>query len=1082
MATTGSSTQQTEFFQQLKAICVPLSRLVLRSGDANAEANETLSLVESLTATWTAQVRRDPSIPNEKLAGYVFFPISHLLRKQDHYPVRVIEATIRLLGTLVEHGWKTKITPELSQQLLLFLSFTVGGSPGQTKKRDLPEETIIEGYRAISILVDALGKLPSPSPSPLIDDKVIPALGQSVTVVLDAIGEGIPSLIQLEALKSLQTVFTVIRDTPLLAQFLPGTVSTLAKILSPPSSQRTQRRVLIASLDVLHVVLVNTLGDIKVRGVLAQIKAETQKEQGNVQNELAVSSPEKAIEDNPEDVKYRIDLNPAWLRATASQVKIALSSVLKLRNHESEEVQSALDRLCIRLLDECHSSLADSQTILVETAMMLEDEDATRSTLQTSLQDLVSVYPELGGKTKFALYNWISGLPRAMQSNDERSRQLAVRNILRGTKHAASLQIDSSTLEDSLGDALKDSIIGLIKTSKLSRIQDSSGMDLALLSDSGLSMLGSGSDVFSPVILNLEGQKSTRREITTLLSNVSTATQQIKLASTMLSYVEDYDGVDQVASYWLAFELLKASYRRTADLDDFLDLTSLEENNGQEKIFQELYDFSASVLSSQSDSADVDWRLEAIAMEVTAFAASRLKTEFRPELIDVLYPVATFLGSATPQLRSHAIATLNILASSCGYNNVSELIVDNADYMVNSVSSRLNKFEISPASTKVLTMLIHLTGPKLIPYLDDVVAAIFAALDNYHGYPVFVESLFSVLSEIVTQGVKSNMLLLEDANPTPINHRKRSPAPIGIDDILSTLKTRADRAQKTLAEENEPLQGHPTAPWGPKKGEKNKAKSLLDRLENPTDSDEEEPSAEVERPKPGATPTYNLLTRVLSLTQHYLTSPTPTLRKSLLDLVATVAPALAPDEDAFLPLVNAVWPVVITRLHDPEPFVAIAACKALEALCVAAGDFLSTRFQTEWGEGLAKWLKKVKDEASRTSGTGGKSTATQGEGILVPGGRGISAGLGRFAQTVRVWEAAVEMVGAVLRYVRVDDAMFDEILELVVDDVPRNRAIRDALEVVNADAMWLALYERGRVEGRREPVMEGVRFATMAMG
>ncbi len=129
----------------------------------------------------------------------------------------------------------------------------------------------------------------------------------------------------------------------------------------------------------------------------------------------------------------------------------------------------------------------------------------------------------------------------------------------------------------------------------------------------------------------------------------------------------------------------------------------------------------------------MDRRLKAIALEVTAFAPVVFRPEFRPELIDVLYriDISRVTRPSATEPRDHH---LNILAASCGYSSVSDSIVDNADYMVNSVSLRLNTLDISPASTKVLTMLIHLTGPKLIPFLDDVVKAIFAALDNYHGY------------------------------------------------------------------------------------------------------------------------------------------------------------------------------------------------------------------------------------------------------------------------------------------------------------------------------------------------------------
>ncbi|KAK3357362.1 armadillo-type protein [Lasiosphaeria hispida] len=1122
MATVEPSPQRTEFFKRLKAVCVPLIQLVLRPEDKSSDAKEILRLLEALLGLWTAQVSQDASILDEKLANYVFFPLSHLLRKQDQYPMRVIETVISLLGTLIQHGWKSRVSSELSQQLLLFFSFTLGGAPGQTQKRELPEDTVVESYRALTALVTTMGAssaiLP---PSSVAKDKTIPAMGHSVTIMLDAITAGVPPLVQLGALQCLQAVFEVTRDNAILAQFLPGTVSSLSKILSPPLQQKTQRRVLVRSLEVLNKVLVNVLADIKVRGLLRQREATRE--------------PQETPAIPTTDTRFRVELNPSWLKATAAQVKIALSSVLKLRSHESEDIQSALKRLCISLLDECHSSLAECRSILVESSMMLEDEDEARSHLQTSLQDLVGVYPELGDSIKSALYNWITGLPRVMQSNDERIKQLAIRSVLRGTRMAASLQMDSATLDDSLGDALRDSVVALVKNTKPSKVQDDAGLELTI-SGAGTSIAEMGA--YSPVLLDLEGQRATRGEIATLISNIGSPTQQTKLATTMLAYVRDSEGVDQIASYWLAFELLKSTYAQSSGLDDLLDFSSLDESRSQEQVFQEIYDFSASVLSAHSDSASTDWRLEAIALEVTAFAATRLKSDFRPELIDVLYPIAAFLGSQNPQLRRHAITTLNIIAPSCGYDSVSELIVDNADYMVNSVSLRLNTFDISPASTKVLTMMIRLTGPKLIPFLDDVVAAIFAALDNYHGYPVFVENLFSVLSEVVTQGVRSDMLLLEGANSQAVDHKKRRPESRGVTGILDTLKRRTERAERETEETAKSVLGHPKEPWGP---DKSQAKSLLNSLDSAGDEDgedgEDESALVVEKPKQATTPTYSLLTRVLSLTQHYLTSPTPTLRKSLLDLVSTVSPALAPDENAFLPLVNNVWPVVISRLHDPEPFVAIAACKALAALCSAAGDFLASRFKTEWSSGLRKWFASARSEAAKarssSGGGGGRVAATiitktamrmstpshvfagGSSRIIIPGrsaavdatddGRFMvqsspaainsipslsapssslshSGGLGRFAQASQVWEAAVGLLGAIVTYVWVDDDMFDEILALVVDLVPRNGALREALEALNADAVWLALYERGSVESKASPVLEGFAFAPMEAG
>jgi len=754
---------------------------------------------------------------------------------------------------------------------------------------------------------------------------------------------------------------------------------------------------------------------------------------------------------------------------------------------------------------------------------MLEDEETTKSSLKTGLKDLACIYPELGDSIKSALYNWITGLPRVMQSSDERAKQLAVRSILRGSKMAAALQMDSSTLEDALGGSLRDSIVTLVKGSKKPKIVD----DIGDVSDS-LALAKSGMELatYSPILLESESEKQTREEIASLISKIGSPTQQVKLAMSMLGYVRDGEGVDRVASYWLAFQLLKATYSHTSELDEMFDFSSLGETDYQEEAFRELYDFSVSVLAAHSDSVEADWRLEAISLEVAAFAASRLKSDFRPELIDVLYPITTFLGSPVPQLRQHAMVTLNSVAASCGYNSVSDLIVDNADYMVNSISLRLNSFDITPASTKVLSMVIRLTGPRLIPYLDDVVQSIFAALDNYHGYPVFVESLFSVLVEVVTQGAKSNALLLEDTKT--IDHRKKPPLSLGVPGILESLQKRIERAERAKQEEEELRKGrvpHPQEPWGKgkdkgKEKEANTAGELLDKLtkaSQPKDDDavdEDKEDEEENRDKTVATreeekqptPTYAILSRILSLTQHYLTAPTPTLRRSLLSLITTASSALAPDEDSFLPLVHAVWPVVIPRLRDSEPYVVVAACDALAGLCRAAGDFMSTRFKNEWSgkQGLKVWIEGVK-AAAMGARMKGKSPGVKkgnvlpgvGGDIMIPTGNGNSDGegklvkstpsssLGKYSQASVQWDAVLNFLTALVGHVRLDDIMFDDILALVVDVLPQRPELREALEAVNADAVWLAMYERGLAPVLEVPTipegLEGFSFAPLPL-
>ncbi|KAK4073448.1 uncharacterized protein Triagg1_5274 [Trichoderma aggressivum f. europaeum] len=970
--------------------------------------------------------------------------------------MNVVEDCVKCLSILIVHGWKSRISGQLVQQIFSFLIFIIDGVPG-SPKRDIPEETVLEAFRAETALLTTAASSATAAAG-LSQSESMPALGHGITVMLDGVSEGANAEVQREALRTLEAVYGAIKEHAALASFLPGTISSFATVLSKPS--RYKKLVIAKCLETVRVVLTRVLSDLRTRSIIAK-EAESQSDAG----------------------KSKV-LSPAWLKATVAQVQVALSVMMRLRTHEAPEVREALGRLCITLLDECHTTLSNCTTILVETSVILDQGSDQDSMTETSLGYLVNIYPELGECIKSTVYNWMSSLPRLVQASDEKIKEQAVYNLTKGIGMLRSLRIESSTLDDSISSTLRESIMAIVSTSKTH--QTNTNSPVLLLDDGSSASVTTSEPQFQPVLLGHEGQRRLKSEISSLVWTVGSISQHAAIAANMLDCVRESTSLNQLTAYWLCFELIKASHVGSEDTDALLDLSAfIDQSEDVNQVFDELYDFSVQVLDSHTEVAQVDWRLEAIALEIMAYAAHRSGDKFRPELIDVLFPVATFLGSDNGNLQQHAIATLNSIAQSCQYSNVSELIIDNVDYMVNSVSLRLNTLDISPASTQVLRMMVQLAGPRLVPFLDDVVESMFAALENYHGYASFVESLFSVLKEIVDQATHADGRLLTDAERSSTNHKKQAQAIESLDMLLEILDRRKQREERDRAEmENtEAKSGHPGVPW------------TSDLAQGQDDQEQEGPPKEQE--KPPNSPTYQLVQRVATLTQHYLTSPTPTLRRSLLELVSAASSVLAADEDSFLPLVNAIWPVVITRLRDPETFVVVEACETLSGLCKAAGDFLSTRWKTEWWDGLGDWCRKAKQNASRDKGRSNipLSQSRSGKDIVIPirsgdgfqvapravGGteQALSGGLGQHASPVRIWEAAVKLLTAIISYVRVEDEMFDEILDLLADIMEKNREVREALEVINPDAVWAVRYERGLVEWTPAPVLEGVVFPEM---
>ncbi|RFU29162.1 hypothetical protein B7463_g7179, partial [Scytalidium lignicola] len=1022
---TETRVARNELFLELKPICIKVSQLVLVGKEGSNNHKELIESVNGLLDLLQRKCRRVDGVFDEKLADYVFFPLAQLLRKKQTFTDRLTESIIRCLTVLLEYGWRGGIPLELGKQLLMLLTIVIDGVPGSDRTVPPAEELIVESYRALAVLFRDLRNTTSGATT-LVETDTAPALAHCVTVILDGITNGASADVQQRALEALDAVWVCIKDPAALSSFLPGITSALTKSLTPNTAARKSRRTIILAVRVLENVLVSMLGDIQTR---------------------AYSAMEEESSALPIDNKEERPLTRSWLKVTTAQVKLALSNVMRLRTHEASDVRSALNRLCLVLLDECHDSLSESASILVETAMVLvgTDLDKRDSRTNSDLKSLAIVYPGVGQLIKVTIYNWIISLPRMMQANDETAKQNLLHHISGSLELLTSLNLDSSILEEALADSLREGVVVTLKT-----IPPRKALQETTLVSDHHTLVKMESDApvtaqFDTIIMRRESQKQTRKEFITLLSKFDRK-MQLGIAGRMLDYIHNSSGPDRVSALWLCSELMRSMASTSEELDEFIEPSVISTDN-EEALSQELFSYSVSIISALEDT-NLEWHLQAIALEVVAGTAQRLKLRFKTELVDVLYPVAQLLGSSYLSVRDHAITCLNIISICCGYNSTSELIIDNSDYMVNSISLKLNTFDISPQAPQVLAMLIRLTGPFLLLYLDDVVGSIFAALDNFHGYPQLVDSLFSVLGEVVESGSRSSLVsseatkVIEDRKPPLITPN------VGV--IVDIINKKASR---NTPDDSRYTGSFPKLPW-------KDAEMLLDKRDEYEDQEAEDEtrqnfnSGEIQNPPPSKV--YSMLESITRLSQHYLTNKSPILRARLLHLISTSCDSMRKNEDRFLPLINDIWPVVIGRVYDEEPFVAIAGAEAVAEICKCAGDFMSTRIQVEWPD-LMKLAARLKSSVLVEKKAGGT--------------RGI------YSQNYQIWESVVKLMTFIVRYVKISDDTFDEILGLLEFIIPTRSDVQDALSLWNADAVWLSQYLQGQINFRMDcPALEGCQF------
>ncbi|KAF7588421.1 hypothetical protein BBP40_005719 [Aspergillus hancockii] len=790
---------------------------------------------------------------------------------------------------------------------------------------------------------------------------------QTVYVLLEGVVDSTSDDLCISAAEALQALYHRITDRVVLASVMPRTVSTLTRVVKPTTQVRRSYRLLSSCIRVLsHMMKV-------------------------VLNDQVASMPEKPAQPQKEDDNLVLDAS--WLKATATQIKLALANVIQVRRHDRPEVQTALLELCSMLVEDCRSTLQESLPLVVDTMVVLSDnkDDQSPNHAYSTLMHFATTYPEVLDSLKNSLHAWITAFPRTMQSNDETSKQWALKQISTAFQILSQTQSGSDILTTGLASGLCDSVSAAISHS-MNALQplnsETSGTQtLEVLRHEQKSAS------FPPVLLEHRSQQQTLKSLQSMILKLNSSESGSDITRLVINRVHQQTGNSMVAPLWLALEFLRSNAQLTM-FDDFISQDLIEPSaiySTRANMIEELYFISLPILSELLLDESKDWRVLALALEVVALQAQQLREAFRPELMDALYPVLQLLSSPNSSIQRHAMICLNILTNACNYENTSTMIIGNVDYLVNSVALKLNAFDVSPYPPQVLFMMVKLCGVRLLPYLDDLVDSIFGILDMYHGYPKLVEMMFKTLAAIVEEGTKSPSFLAIDngTDSGSIEHRKKQYKRVQISTLAEDFASRKAKRTKHLNDfpEVDEHVSHPERPWTtkPDKAVGLEEEDIDSLLKKATEESYEPlpPSREPEDQEKPLTKSHNLLLHIIKFIPSHLSSPSPYLRRSLLSILIQVSPILSGHENSFLPIINEVWPSVAARISFPssmsggssstalmtkefsstdtpndrpndefsfkeEIYVTTTACQAIESMCKSTGDFMATRIEAEF--------------------------------------------------------------------------------------------------------------------------------------
>lgn len=438
-----------------------------------------------------------------------------------------------------------------------------------------------------------------------------------------------------------------------------------------------------------------------------------------------------------------------------------------------------------------------------------------------------------------------------------------------------------------------------------------------------------------------------------------------------------------------------------------------------------------------------------MALRMVTTTSYILGYEYRPQLNHTLYYILSRLDSPTLTTKEHATSALASVSYYAGYASTSGAILDNADYLLNSVASYLHPVRLDIAAPRVLIAAVRLVGTALISKLQGVVDDIFESLDDYHDIPLLGEGLLAVLDTIV--GVMSDdadILPTDDEDIGQIAVADSRPDPAA--ELEGLCEWLHDLTADPPEEEAEDFGPTPHQAW--------------DELREAHREDQEQIPEDA--PKEPLSRSQGICLKIMSKGRNFLTHQSAFLRARTVMLVGHAVRVLmrAGRQSDVLPVLHSAWPYILHRLlsqkaaktgeeYEENPHVIATAFELINVLAVETGAFMSMRI-----------VEDAYPLIRRTMGFAGVNKETM-VGRDVSTVKNTQNGIEYYQRTStaqRAHTALVRAMASVVREIAVADELvwqlsadFTSLLQhSSQDDIV---SLYEALAVRNVDIVWLCM-------------------------
>ena len=901
--------------------------------------------------------------------------------------------------------------------------------------------------------------------------KFIPILGETLSsLLITAQSQHIQ--LQRTSLQVLHILIVFYTPSGLLPSVLPGTISSLCRVILGKSSHKqwANGAITALALTVTQDVILGSIGDKvciqdgAVRGPqsiedLAELLAEP--------NTLPKSSQTQP---------FMTPRTPVWLRGTSSQLHIALNTLTSLVSHPSPSALVALSRFSSAILSATLLTLPQSQPLLLSFLLSLSNSTFPTVSLdaRTRLLELLSPTSQAGPALLYQLIqntkDNLAALPRILPLQaDEKVVHIAglieaVCKLAAGQTKTDVATHALSSISSSIGRLLGPAG-GIEKWgwSLLSVLQFESPPITISTTYAAQLMLESGSEdthmPFPEISFKHVAAPNAREALVRMFRSLGSAAEESCLFSVEWFVNVGITGRSSrsVTALWCACRLLEGIGKVNLDTGEYEDPVKAKRSRRLEKLARgtaravaELWDQHDEAehvdlpphgkseeddneslvqhvkgLVRLPDTLDITSRsqpanppsdtpqttmLRALSLQLLSITAGILQTRFTPLLLHILYPVLHSLVSPQAYLSSSALAALDFISTSTSHASIANMLFSNFDYALDAVSRRLTRRWLDVDATKVLAMLVRLIGSDVVHKAGDVVEECFDRLDDFHGYEIVVEGLLEVLGEVMSVVMIDEELMHGDR----VNLDTK-PIPNPTTHQAGAESEDISTSQPQASEENDAIQ----------EAEQNSEETILK-------------------------PAQKLAKQIVSRSLYFLSHESPVIRARILMLLSSSAPVLP--ESALLPSIHHAWPFILNRLADPEPFVAGAAASLITSLTNHFGEFM---FRRIWDDVWPRFRTML-----------GRLDAADATNALARRGHGAVGTESAYTHSHRLYRSLLQTMTAVSKNVQIQDSsMWQVILAFrrflhseAHEELQGNaRDLYVAIGANNRDAVWLAL-------------------------